>query len=228
MLYGLPQGFFHDFSDEFTAELRLCAQQSFLQCPQTSGTVPSSGYRVLRLALTLEDFARLAGTGGRPAVLDLNLQVQELWDQVDTVLRRRCRPSLDLGTTFLPVLADPQLLNTTLLHLIHNALRYAKPPIRIRCRAIGSHAVVTVEDGGPQLPLPESGYGLGLRLAGLFARRSGGVLLLEHSRANRTRAILSLPLSSSDTLSDPPRQALLRDRFSPLFILLSDFAVLPD
>lgn len=231
MLHGFPQGLGENFFQEFTASLRLCAQQAFLQCTgaaDPTDPVCSAGYQLLRLALSLEDVSQLCHGAGHPKVLDLNRQVQDLWYQVDAVLRQRCRPQLRSCCHALPVRADPRLLNSALLHLIHNALRYALPPITICCRQLGSRAVVLVEDSGPLLPAPPPGYGLGLPLARLLAKQAGGALLLEHTCTGHTRAILSLPKIGEGGICVSPHIPALDDRYSPLFVLLSDLTILPD
>ncbi len=228
-MHGLPQGNFCSSAEEFTAALRLYSEQAFLLCPADARDIRRQIYKLLRLALTLEDLTRLSGGAGRPAALDLNLQIQELCRAVGDVIRTRSRPQAVPASAPVPVYADPHLLNRVLLHLMHNSLRYAQPPLKVQCRTVGRCAVVLVEDGGPLSQPPAAGYGLGLPLARLLARRAGGVLLLKQSPCGKLCAALSLPLwEGRSPLTPPDTAALIRDPYSSLFAILSDQAVLPD
>jgi signal transduction histidine kinase len=101
----------------------------------------------------------------------------------------RCAESDITGESLL-VRGDPTLLRRMIRNLIENAQQHGSPPVEVRVRRQGRHAVLTVSDGGDGIPAGErervfapfyrprgtrsGGSGLGLALVRQIARQHGG------------------------------------------------------
>jgi two-component system sensor histidine kinase KdpD len=109
--------------------------------------------------------------------------------------------------------ADPLLLEQALVNLLDNAVKYSPEgtEILLRAEAREERVVVTVEDEGPGIPLPElphifdkfyrvrkadhgvAGTGLGLSVARGFVESFGGSLVAGN-RSDRTGAVFTMTL----------------------------------
>jgi len=112
------------------------------------------------------------------------------------------------------VLGHPVLLASGLRNLIENAIKFTEPgqPIRVIVEADGEDARVTVDDGGPGIPLSErervfdpffrgaearayrEGTGLGLPILRQVARAHGGEVSAGESPLGGARLVIRLPL----------------------------------
>jgi two-component system osmolarity sensor histidine kinase EnvZ len=109
---------------------------------------------------------------------------------------------------------DAVALGRLLDNLIGNALHHGKPPVDIRLRRAGAHAVLEVADHGPGIA-PErraealrpfarlddartrtGNVGLGLALAEAIARAHGGALKLDQAREGGLLVRITLPLAA--------------------------------
>ncbi|WP_231607889.1 sensor histidine kinase [Streptacidiphilus albus] len=149
--------------------------------------------------------------------------------------RRRPRASLELvSTASLPMLAWESGLRMAVDNLITNALVHGAPPgreasIRVTLRRDGDQALLTVDDGGPGVPVAEReavfgrfrrgpaspGSGLGLTLvAQQIALHRGSVLITDPPYGYGTRVEVRLPLAGhpvrSSTVTLPLRRDWLR------------------
>ncbi len=114
--------------------------------------------------------------------------------------------SLEVAPDLPLVLADPALLDVTVVNLLENALRYAPgSPICIRGRMDAGAPVLEVDDQGPGItaadrervfdefvrvdPLRDTtGTGIGLTIARAFVEAQGGTITLEERPGGGTRA----------------------------------------
>jgi len=101
----------------------------------------------------------------------------------------RCSESGITGESVV-VRGDPALLQRMIRNLIENARQHGSPPVEVRVRRQGRHAVLAVSDAGPGIPPSERervfapfyrpggtrspGSGLGLALVRQIARQHGG------------------------------------------------------
>jgi signal transduction histidine kinase len=106
----------------------------------------------------------------------------------------------------LAVFADPLVVDRVLSNLLTNAIRYGAPPIRVGAERRDGRLRITVEDGGPGVPVElrprlferfavggaGTGTGLGLAIARAYARAHGGDVIYDPN-APRTRFGLLLP-----------------------------------
>jgi signal transduction histidine kinase len=157
--------------------------------------------------------------------LHLNLAPVDLGDALDDAIRtvrpfasNRHRLVVDRGNGELPVNADATRLNTILVNLIGNAIKYSPAGGEVRCRIVAddSRASVEISDQGlgineSDLPrlftrfgrivTPENshiqGTGLGLYLARELARMHGGDITVESTPGAGSTFRLCLPLATS-------------------------------
>ncbi len=117
---------------------------------------------------------------------------------------------LELDPT-LEAYADPNAFDRVVSNLITNALRYGKPPVRVRGRRDDVSLVLTVEDSGNGVPsqfVPRLferftrdqgsagtivGSGLGLAIAQSYARAHGGDIVYSDAEPSGARFELVLP-----------------------------------
>jgi signal transduction histidine kinase len=129
------------------------------------------------------------------AVLDLAEQVPALLDPRRSRLADRGR-GLSLSTRGpVHVACARDDVETVLIELLSNAVKYGQGPISVRVDATRSHARLTLRDGGAGIPralrrrvfgrfvrggvaTPHTGYGVGLWLVRKIARGYGGDLRL--------------------------------------------------
>ncbi|OZI24565.1 ATPase [Bordetella genomosp. 7] len=122
--------------------------------------------------------------------------------------------TLDMSDDNMVLQGDAVALGRLLDNLIGNALHHGKPPVDIRLRRAGAHAVLEVADHGPGIA-PErraealrpfarlddartrtGNVGLGLALAEAIARAHGGALKLDQAREGGLLVRITLPLAA--------------------------------
>lgn len=228
----------------------LCDNDRLLEL---AGLINENSYHLLRFTADLTDYLR--GLSGETGLTLSRVDLRELLRSLCAaagVITGTAGIALSVSLPEEPVLlpADPDGLLTALLHLISNACRYTRDGNRIdlSLSAGESTAVVTVSDRGLGIPAeltarvfepffsydwdgrPYAGAGLGLTLVRYIAARHGGTVALTSAEGEGTTVALSLPLLDRGPLElrSPPRVAdLLRDRYSPLHVLLSDSCGVP-
>lgn len=230
----------------------LRGETSELLCAvgETGGALPaaarSSAYQLLRTAHNLELWAQLQTAPPAPRPLDLSANAAAVFEAA----REVCATPPGLLRLIpcsrpLPVAASEAAFEAVLLNLLCNSLLYGgpKPAVTLRLTRQGSRAVLLLRDAGPGIPphrqraalLPFESFshlpsvGLGLPLAGAFARRYRGTFTLESRAGGGVSVALSLPLCPAARLPRPPQTtALLADRFSPVYVQLAPRCILPD
>ncbi len=169
------------------------------------------GMSLYRVNRTLQNLSIIRGTESdsllfRPQPLELSSLLHDLLDSVRLVLPA---PEIRFSASGdLPVLGDPELLETLTLNLLSNCLRHAEgcTRIRVHVHGAGEHVILSVDDDGCGIPGDrlhtvleryrfngglrdlERGPGFGLTAVRYIARMHGGTLLLE-SRENVGTAV---------------------------------------
>jgi K+-sensing histidine kinase KdpD len=168
-------------------------------------------HRLNRFVSNMLDLSKLEAGAARPA--------QELWT-VDGLIARALeavgpeneRIDASLPDESPPVSVDAAQLETALVNLLENALKFSSPTDRIELRAdsTGGEVVVRIVDHGPGIPQRERerifepfarganaeggrGSGLGLAIARGFVQLNGGRLWLETGDGGATTFALALP-----------------------------------
>ena len=104
------------------------------------------------------------------------------------------------------------MLRRVLDNLLTNAGRYATNQVRVSCRELDEHIIITVEDDGPGIPPDDrerifepfvrldasrsrhsGGFGLGLSIAQRIAGWHGGSLRADASPLGGAKLYLELP-----------------------------------
>ncbi len=171
---------------------------------------------VARLSLLVDDLLSLARADAgqtAPEPFDLAALVRERLDAwAAAAADHGVRLVLAAGP---PVVAraTPGATTQVVDNLLSNALAVAPPGsvIAVACRAIGNHALLTIDDAGPGLSAADRerafgrfwraaaehgpGSGLGLAIVRRLVEADGGEARLEESPQGGLRAIVSLPLS---------------------------------
>ena len=107
---------------------------------------------------------------------------------------------------------QPRMLRRVLDNLLTNAGRYATNQVRVSCRELDEHIIITVEDDGPGIPPDDrerifepfvrldasrsrhsGGFGLGLSIAQRIAGWHGGSLRADASPLGGAKLYLELP-----------------------------------
>jgi signal transduction histidine kinase len=177
--------------------------------------------RLNRLVGNVLDFSRLENRRARPA--KATVAVTELLGRVRTTWEGRCRSAekelvVEDGTDGVVVETDGGLVEQVVGNLIDNACKYTRGAadgrLWLRSAREGRRLVLEVEDRGPGVPVGErrsifrpfrrgrtvettaGGVGLGLALAGRWAKLLGGSLTLNGGREGVGACFrLELPLA---------------------------------
>ncbi len=175
------------------------------------------GAEIARINRLVDDLLLLAKTEQtqflRPAPIDLEAYVSELWDGVSLTARRRFELELLARGT---LRADPDRLAQALRNLLGNAIEHTAPEqglVRMRVEgAAGGRVRFTVEDDGPGIPSDQrerifdrfhrtdeardrasGGTGLGLAIVRAITEAHGGAVRAGESPEGGARIELELP-----------------------------------
>jgi len=167
--------------------------------------------RLNRFVSNMLDLSKLEAGAAKPA--------RELWT-VDGLIARaleaigpdNARIEAVLPDESPPISVDAAQLETALVNLLENALKFSSPtdPIELRAEATQNEVIVRVIDHGPGIPEQERehifepfargeraeggrGSGLGLAIARGFVQLNGGRLWLESEPGGATAFALALP-----------------------------------
>jgi signal transduction histidine kinase len=215
--------------------------------------ISRQSYQILRHCVNLTEFARFGSALHQPSlqVCDLKQLLSELCESA-----RKLTQDIGIPLFFsaeqknILCLCDAGMLQTVFFNLLSNCCRYTKEGnvIRIALQIRGKRAFIRISDRGTGIPeefLPRvfepffslpgrdgnAGCGLGLTVARMCMVAQRGTLSIQSKQGEGTAVALSLPLaapSEEPMLRAPAAVDLLCDRFSSMYILLSDVCSPPD
>ncbi len=190
------------------ASLKACAEtleRPELRPAQQQELVQMMGRDIERLSGLIDDVlaaGRLADEGFGRSEGDIEL-AGPVRRSVERVRRRHAAPAeaiiVDVDADC-RVVGDPQALETVVVNLIDNAVKYSDPPVRVRVAgtAVGEDVLLTVSDHGIGIDRSEQrrilqrftrgdadavrarhGTGLGLTVAAALVRRNRGRLSID-------------------------------------------------
>ena len=163
----------------------------------------------------IRDLIELARPGElRRMPADMNALLRTVLRQLDArLLHRKVGVEMELPDRLPLVNVDPERFSQALLNVIVNAVD-AMPnggTLGVRTRATGDHVVIEIEDDGvgidpdilarvfdPFVSSKPGGVGLGLVNAKAVVESHGGRIALTPRQPQGTRAMMTLPLGSSN------------------------------
>lgn len=210
-------------------------------------------YRILRVVNNLSAYAAFQNDGyaKRFTAIDLTQTLTELGETIAEIGR-----SMEIPIRFiLPqepcfITGDAELIGLAFYNALHNSLYYTKAgnhiTVSLRKSEDGKSALFQISDCGLGIPgdfLPDvfrpytayshngkgSGVGLGLTLVHAVADSHGAAVDLSSKEGEGTEVTITFPLTSPNApLSFQQSERMqLSDRFSPLYIGLSDAEISP-
>ena len=222
-------------------------------CDSYLNQVFRSGYRMLRTFSNLTELYNYHnGAYSRPAEapVDIWALTLSLCRSAGVLTEASGIPiTYDLPAEPCPVLCRQELFATAFSNLIANSCSYTREgnAIHVTGRTTASGVVITVSDRGLGIPdevqprvyepfysfdpdgAPFAGLGLGLSLVRCFAQSCGGTVALQSRELEGTSVALSLPVYRGEkpilACYDP--SGLLTDRFSPVYVALSEVCRCP-
>ncbi|MFZ6003390.1 MAG: sensor histidine kinase [Actinomycetota bacterium] len=164
----------------------------------------------------LLDLARIEGSGLKVVLqpVDLSSLVPKIVGQMSTVLGHH-RVVMSIAPNVAAV-SDPGAIERVLINLVSNAAKYTPPAttVGVGLRADAHHAVLTVEDEGPGIPLHERtrvfdrfyridnggeamvrGMGIGLALVRDLVTLNGGNVTIDDAPGGGARVTVEIPLA---------------------------------
>lgn len=185
-------------------------------------TIAEEGERLASLVANLLDMTRLAG--GEVRLKRELFPVEELIGAALTALERRLkdrRIEVTVEPDLPPLSVDGTLVQSVLVNLLDNALKYAPADTRLAISAVraGDAVQLAVEDEGPGVPPEErerifdkfyrgttpsrtAGVGLGLAIVRTIVEAHGGRIRVEARQPQGACFCLTLPLDQP--LAVPP------------------------
>lgn len=237
------------------ASLSSLARYTDTQPPKFSThlqLINQNGYRILRHCVNLTEFSRFtsATNPAEYSLTDLKVLIGELCKSAQSLTHAIGIPLYcTLPEKELLYLCDVQKLQSILLNLISNSCKFTREgnAIDISLEETGNRLKLTVTDHGqgidPEvLPFvfnpfyahgPQGGGGLGLTVVKLSITAMGGTVAIYSQPGSGTTVALTIPTRPpKPTIDEPilgaPHMAeIMCNRFSPLYILLSDSCQCP-
>lgn len=212
-----------------------------------------SCYQIFRHCVNLSEFTRLGG-----AQPETSLTACELVSLLEELCQSTREHLWQLGipleftakASSATCLCDTGMLQAAFFNILSNSCRYTRAgnTIHVTLETRGMRALIRIADRGAGIPaesLPHifepffalpgpdgaPGCGLGLTVAKMCMAAQEGGISAESQEGQGTAVSLSLPLvppSQDLTLEAARPGTLLLDRFSPLYILLSDVCSPPE
>lgn len=211
-------------------------------------TINENAYKLLRTTLNLTEYIKMFSPESvvNTTKFDLCDMLDKLLSATGIVTGSSGVPlSYKLMPEPVIVKAEETLLAMAVLQVISNSCHFKKEGTSVKVSLIktGGSAIITISDNGLGIPdeikdkifepffsfdhngLPFAGVGLGLTIARSIMLYMGGSIQFISSEDEGTTVAISVPLADEYDLSLRSPQAsvnYMRDRFSPLHVILSD------
>lgn len=188
-------------------------QQPDAHVSEIAATLDAVDAEAIRLSALVDDLLALARTDAGSADLDVgDLDLAEIAADAMAPLEALSATrgtSLELDVAPSPMRGDAVRLRRLVAVLVDNAIRHGADHGRVRVTV--RPGLLTVEDDGPGIPVPDrgrvfdrfwrgegavaGGSGLGLAIAGWIVERHGGRIGIGESRLGGARLDITLPLA---------------------------------
>lgn len=210
-------------------------------------------YRILRLSNNLSEISRYRSGNGEINARNGNIcrflnglcsAASIMTLSVDIPLETEI-PDRDIILSF-----DPAKLSTALLNVISNSCKYTRKGniIKVKLKILEQQVVISISDTGQGIKADQlkyiftpyftydpdgkqfSGIGLGLSLAKYIIALHAGTVAVQSKEGEGTTVAFSLPIHCDENLPDYTAENgadYLADRFSPLYVELSDVCRCP-
>lgn len=232
---------------------RMCDVRNMPEMKMPIQNISQNSYLLLRHCVNVTEFTRFEAGINPPALQTIELcsMIGEICEAARLLTADIEIPlNVTLPKSPLIVSIDSEKLQNALLNVLSNACRYTRTgnEIHVSLEHSGANIKITVTDRGAGIP-PEvqpmifepffahmvgtamPGGGLGLTVANLSIAALGGSIAVQSTEGRGTTVVFSLPRrepeSSECSLQSPRVVDYLTDRFSSLYILLSDACIVP-
>lgn len=211
-------------------------------------------YRLLRSSISVKEINRYryGKFDFNPQRQDLGAFIKNLCGVVSVMIEKTgiqfhtVIPEEAVATVF-----DNEKISTVLFHLVSNAAKFMgeKGEITVSLHAGEGAAYVTVTDNGIGIPKENRehvfddffsydqrigsicGDGLGLAICQIIIQKHGGTIAITSTEGEGTKIVFSIPLTGgggSDLVVCSTAADYMYDRFSSMFVILSDVCQAPD
>ena len=199
----------HDLRSPLTA-LRVRAE--LVDDPETKEGISASLDEMQEMVEATLAYARGVGQNEAPEEVEISTYLLSLHSETRDALDLVAGPNARLHV-------KPKALRRALRNLIDNALRYGRAP-ELSWEMTDDTIDVIIDDQGPGIPeddiddvfqpflrleqsrsLATGGHGLGLSIARSIVLQHGGSITLSNRADGGLRALVSLPIARSETLS---------------------------
>lgn len=211
-------------------------------------------YRLLRSSISIKEINlyRYGVFDVNPQRQDLGAFIKNICGVVSVMIEktgiqfRAIMPEEAVTTMF-----DSEKISTVLFHLISNAAKFIgeSGEITILLQVGEGTAFVTVADNGIGIPKENMGRvfddffsydqrigsvcgdGLGLAICQMIIKKHGGTIAIASTEGEGTKIVFSIPLTGgggSDLVVCSTAADYMYDRFSSMFVILSDVCQAPD
>ncbi len=214
--------------------------------------IQKNSYSILRTVAHLSDYLKDVNgfPSHNPSPIPFSIYLKDLYATAESATRGTGIPFLldveDTTEDFL-VMVDETRLSEAILNILLNSFVYTREGnrITISLRYLGSNAVLTIADLGLGISpehigkvfdphfsydtenVPLSHIGLGLTLARNTVLRHGGMIAIDSKEHEGTNVTIRLPLvqpQDAPDLFQSPAMLNLRNRFSPVYVELSEIS----
>ena len=211
-------------------------------------TINENAYRLLRTTTNITQYFKYFSpeSQGNLARINLGDALRGLLSAAAIVTGSAGIPlSYKLPDEPIYIDTDEQQLVSALLQVISNCCHFTREgnAIQVTLSRRGNSATITIADNGLGIPesmadkvfepfysfdhtgLPFAGVGLGLTVARFSLMQLGGRIALSSEENAGTTVAITLPIAKNKELklrTPQPSVDYLRDRFSPLHVILSD------
>ena len=233
---------------------RQLEQQNAANMPDLISHISQNCYNMLKYCVNVTSTVRLSH--GLPVVSCAKYDITKLFDELSRAIAIMCSSigipfGYSLPEEQLFCFCDDDKVAAVILNLVANSCRFTREgnAIALSLTAQNDRAVITVSDKGigikpefldrifepyfafnPEQTGP-SGSGLGLSFCKLAVHAMGGTIAVDSVENEGTRVVFTLPLNHDENapveLCDSAAD-YLRDRFSQLFVLMSDVCRCPN